>query len=90
MTSDATTPAQLDLQAFALALIQPLCDEPGAVTVAVTQTGNEAACQATVSDSDYARLSNGRGRTVRSLGTVLGAAAAKLGSRCSLDLQADR
>lgn len=87
MDTNSTLPAQLDLKAFALALLQPLCDEPGAATVTLSQTGSEAACHATVAESDYVRLSNSRGRTVRSLGTVLGAAASKLGSRCSLDLQ---
>ena len=87
MTSDSTTPGQFDLRAFALALVQPLCDEPGDASVTVTGSAGEAVCQITVSSSDYTRLSDGRGRAVRSLGTVLGAAAAKQGVRCSLDLR---
>lgn len=87
MTTDSTIPAQADLSAFAAALVQSLCDQPGDVSVAMTATGNDAACQVTVSANDYARLSESRGRTVRSVGTVLGAAAAKQGGRCTLDLR---
>ncbi len=88
--TESTSPAKLDVHAFALALVQPLCDEPGEAAVCLTDAERDATCVITVSPNDFARLSSGRGRTVRSLGTVLGAATAKLGTHCSLDLRSGR
>ena len=80
------TVVELSATALVLTMVNALVDDVGSVSVSsrTDELGTHLAVR--VASSDVGKLIGRQGRTARSMRTILGATAMKVGTRLSLDL----
>ena len=75
-----------NLAGLATELAKALVDSPGEVSVETSGDGEFVRLELEVAEEDLGRVIGRAGRTARALRTILSAAAAQNGQRCSLDI----
>ncbi len=75
-----------NLAGLATELAKALVDSPDEVSVAAAGDGEFVRIELEVAEEDLGRVIGRSGRTARALRTILSAAAAQNGQRCSLDI----
>jgi predicted RNA-binding protein YlqC (UPF0109 family) len=85
MESDSANPSTGTLQSFVKELISKLVDEPDQVEVRVEQ-GATTLYEATVAPGDVGQVVGREGRIVKSIRTLVAAAAQKRGERATFEI----
>ena len=75
-----------NLAGLAKELAKALVDSPDEVSVVTSGDGEFVRIELEVSEADLGHVIGRSGRTARALRTILSAAAAQTGQRCSLDI----
>ena len=75
-----------NLAGLATELAKALVESPDEVSVAASGDGDFVRIELEVAEEDLGRVIGRSGRTARALRTILSAAAAQNGQRCSLDI----
>ena len=82
-----TRPAEsVNLSALVTEVVKFLVDHPEEVSVEEVKQGHNVTLNLTVAQKDIGKVIGKQGRTIRSLRTLLDAAASKLNVRCTLEI----
>ena len=80
------TAVELSATALVFTMVNALVDDVGSVCISSRTDERGTHLAVRVASSDVGKLIGRQGRTARSMRTILGATAVKLGTRLSLDL----